>query len=226
MRTCIDPKFRDLLHAFELDMLSESDRNTLEAHLLECESCFDDARSMLHESGLLRHNREIRDLIHKIMSKKENHADSVFRRIRNVLWPDNPRLAFIKPLIVLILLAAISYPVYQIGFHKSQVYRQTLNLFPMRGGGINIVHLEKGGDVDINFVFEDVSSGRKYILLIKNLNGDLVYSDSSFSDFNSSGAGSIILPVDKLDAGNYALEIADPLSANPDDNIIYYFKVK
>ena len=186
MSVCIDPKFREMLHAFELDMLSESDRNLLEAHLVECESCFEEARRMLGESEILRHDPEIKSIIKTIESETEHQEKPVLRRIKELLWPENPKLSFIKPLTVLILLAAISYPVYRIGFHKSRIHRQTINLFPMRGAERNIVNPEEGGEVIINFVVEDVSPGREYILSIRNHSGELVYFDSTFSDFKTS----------------------------------------
>jgi len=62
MRDCSDKRYRDLLHAYELGMLDADRRRAFEAHLLECDACYEQVRRFQEASRLLNQDSEIRDL--------------------------------------------------------------------------------------------------------------------------------------------------------------------
>jgi hypothetical protein len=222
---CTEPKYADMLHAFELGMLSDADRERLEIHLLKCEHCFEKAKALKPATRLLRDDPDVRQFI--IQAAEERDLSKQRRpRILNLLWPEKPRFVLPKPLSLLILLVVLSYPVYRLGFHKSPGYTQTVNLFPMRGGGQSMVSLEKGGDVIINFVFEQAVPGKDYRIVLAARDSDVVYSDDDFADFNRSGLGTVRLPVNRFKEGDYVLEIYDPALDKAENRVVYYFKAE
>jgi hypothetical protein len=223
---CTGKKYRDKLHAFELGMLSDSDRRLLEIHLLECKDCFDEARSMKESTELLRDDPDIKDAVKQISAGDKHVSESILHKVKRLLWPADSKFAFVKPVTAIILLIIIAYPVYRLGFYKPSEFRQTINLFPMRAEGQNILLLEMGGDVVINFVYEDAIPGNIYNIIITSRDGEIIYSNKKFDNFNDSGMGSTILPVNKFKPGDYILEISDPSFDRTFDRFIYYFKAE
>jgi len=57
---CTDKRFAQLLYAYELGMLDESDRAALELHLLDCEYCFARAEKFAPAAELLRESQSVR----------------------------------------------------------------------------------------------------------------------------------------------------------------------
>lgn len=225
MDECREPKYEDMLHAFELGMLSDANREKLEIHLLECDHCFEKANDLRDAAVLLKDDSDVKRLIDQIDKKKEL-SKPARHKILNLLWPEKPRYILAKPLVILILFLIVSYPIYRFGVYQPSRYQQTINLFPMRGGNFDIISLENDGEVIINFVYENAEPDNIYHITISTRDGDIIYSDDKFSGFNGSGLGSITLPVGKFDRGRYALSIADPASDNRDSTSTYYFKAE
>ena len=225
MDGCREPKYENMLHAFELGMLSDNDREKLQIHLLGCDHCFDKARDFEDATILLRDDPDVKQTIDQIDKKKQPSKPARFK-ILNLLWPEKPRFMLAKPLAILALLLIISYPIYRFGVYQPSEYQQTISLFPMRGGSADIISLEKGGEVVISFVYEKAQPGNVYHIRLTSRDGDIIYSDDKFSGFNGSGLGSITLPVGKFDRGRYALSIANPASDNRDSTSTYYFKAE
>lgn len=225
MGGCREPKYEDMLHAFELGMLSDSNREKLEIHLLECDHCFENARGLADAAVLLRDDPDVKQFIDHI-DKKKQPSKPARHKILNLLWPEKPRYILAKPIVILILFLIVSYPIYRFGVYQPSGYQQTINLFPMRGGNANIISLEKGGEVIVNFVFENAKPGKLYDITISTRDGEIIYSDNKFSNFNTSGLGSIALPVNEFEKGDYVLNIVDPTSDERDSTYTYYFKAE
>ena len=54
MPDCIDKRFEEMLYAYELGMLSDEDRNAVEMHQMQCESCFKRARQFRDAARMIK----------------------------------------------------------------------------------------------------------------------------------------------------------------------------
>ena len=59
---CSDPRRGKLLYAYELGMLDDNERETLELHLLECDYCFARVEKFSGAVGLLRESKAVKEL--------------------------------------------------------------------------------------------------------------------------------------------------------------------
>ncbi|MCP4703524.1 MAG: hypothetical protein GY865_02855 [candidate division Zixibacteria bacterium] len=75
MSKCIDKKRGDLLLAYELDMLSDDDREIFELHLLECNYCFDKAESFQQEIKIISADPEVINAVDNAIKVKLNNRD-------------------------------------------------------------------------------------------------------------------------------------------------------
>lgn len=71
MDKCSDPRFERMLHAYELGLITDSDRDELEMHLIECEYCFKKIQNFERESKQIREHREMREFVRKVVSEQE-----------------------------------------------------------------------------------------------------------------------------------------------------------
>ena len=225
MSGCTNPKYEAMLHAFELGMLPEEDRDELQVHLLECDHCFEKASKMQQAAALLRDDPDVRIEIDQL-SKKKLLFEWIGSKARGFFAPQNSRYILLKPLFLLCIILIILYPVYRFGFHGSSPYIQTINLLPMRGGGENTIFLEKGGDAVINFVCENAKPGTAYIVQITAPDGDTLYLNRNFTGFSEAGMGSLKIPISKFSRGDYRLTISDGSKAPPKVLQEYYFRAQ
>lgn len=222
---CINKRYGEMLHALELGMLSNEDLEKLQIHLMECEYCFSRAKEFLNAAALLRDDADVKSVIGEL-AEKETRPHRFLYRFKNLLWPDRPRFILAKPITVIVVLLFLSFPVYRVITSKMPRIEQTINFYPMRSGGENIIYKSKGGEVSINFVYEWAKPGREYMVLIAQPGGYSPYANGKYSNFNDQGLGSIVLHVNKFKRGSYILTIVDPLSGDSESKAVYYFRVE
>ncbi len=63
MAECRDIRFERLLHAWELGMLSDTDSQELEQHLMDCQSCFEKANKLESAARLILRDSDVQDTI-------------------------------------------------------------------------------------------------------------------------------------------------------------------
>jgi hypothetical protein len=227
MDRCDNMEFENMLHAYELGILPDSDRERLELHMMNCDSCFNKSVKLKDAARLIKFDKDIKESLHE-MADDRGRKQVLFSRILNWLWPESPRFALARPLIIITLAAIIIYPTYRLvvktGDQKRTV--QELYLFPVRGEDQAVLVLKKGGDAEITFVYDSADPDRRYNILIISQEGTIVYSDENYSHFSDSGIGQVILPVDIFSRGYYYLEIRDPSGDSPVDRQVYTFMVE
>ncbi|MFZ5979545.1 MAG: tetratricopeptide repeat protein [Candidatus Zixiibacteriota bacterium] len=59
MSRCSDKRYGDLLHAYEIGMLSEDDRRAFELHLFDCQHCFEQAQRFQDTAELMRYDPDV-----------------------------------------------------------------------------------------------------------------------------------------------------------------------
>jgi hypothetical protein len=213
MSGCIDTKVGQLLHDYELGLLSKDDNHRFEMHLYDCDYCLGQVHEFMDVSKILSKDTDARALTEKIAGesgiKKEKKKHSPFLRL----------------LIAAILVAVIVVPVYRYGIYEAPSDAvQTLELLPARTGGSDIIYLDQGGDVSISFFVANGFEGSVDITISK-VDGDTVLSLRDFTDFNERGLGTITFPVFDFSEGHYMLQVQPSDTAAAPDRL-YMFRVK
>jgi len=106
---CNDKRFEEMLHAYELGMLSDDDREKFEMHLMECEVCFEKVQKLMTAVGLVRHDSEVHAVIEKEAARGDDQTESdpsevkasIFKR---KLWPSLVPSAIVVALLVVLIL--------------------------------------------------------------------------------------------------------------------------
>ncbi len=222
MTTCQDPKIGKLLHAYEVDGLSDEATQQFEIHLLVCAACFETIARSEAVSELLRHDPEA----HGIVSEAAESRPAPGRGIKRLLWPDVP-LVFRPALLYIIILLAIvfAWP-WGTNMEKHAVTKiQSLTLIPNRSAA-NEAILRIGQDAVITFVYRGALPGKNYRVVVQSDDGRLVYSDGSFDGFDRYETGQILFPAEQMRPGEYQLEISDPGGQSSQDRQIYRFRIE
>lgn len=216
MNECTNIKTGQMLHDYELDMLSAEDKQQFELHLYDCDYCLSLVREFMSESRIIKYDPEARKIIEEMAGDFDAVKPEGIRKT-----PSN----FYRFLIAAIIVLVIGIPAYWYwGQPQRLTTLQTLELLPSRAGGNDIIYLEKGGEVEIRFYVAEGFQGEAD-LVISSIAGDTVLQTRGFNDFNSNGLGSITLPVSKFTDGHYMLTVKpDPESGR--EERVYMFAVK
>jgi hypothetical protein len=225
MEKCKSPEFENLLHAYELDMLSDADRSNLEIHLLECESCFQKSLKLKDAAAVIKSDKDAKNAIYNIIKKKDVARPST-NKILHLIWPGRSQSIVGKFIRVAALLLIIAFPVYKFAFDSSVNNQFILDLYPLRGNEDNVVVLDSVKEVIINFTFDESVAGIPYRIDLLSRDGHSLYSDSNYTEFNQSRVGSILISSDKFKPGYYALRITRTIDDTPEIMQEYYFKVE
>ena len=227
MPECRDKKLGALLHAYELSALPEYDAERFEVHLLACEHCLNEVKRFSKAAALIRSDGGIRDAIEKETITEERESESIVERVRKHLWPDTP--VIFRPAFSYLLILLLAVPAYR-GFvmMRENRIRQvlTLNLFPDRSSEENVINRGNQRDGLIGFIFRGALPGGVYRVIIKTEGGKVIFRDDAFSGFDEYETGRLLLPVSRLDPGEYRLIITDTRSSPPLNEQVYLFSLE
>ncbi|MDH4156906.1 MAG: zf-HC2 domain-containing protein, partial [candidate division Zixibacteria bacterium] len=170
MSECTDKQLGRLLHAWELGMLSPSDQDALEAHLIDCPYCQKEARHLLRASELLRDDPALKpflkDLSGRVTDIKRPQADKTVETSRRTrltyLW----RAAAVAAVVVLVL----TLKPWDIEFHptheaiaaENRVVVMCINNLPQEEDR------DWMSDAITNLLISDLSESR-YVQVVANL---------------------------------------------------------
>jgi len=194
-----------LLHAYELGILSDEERKEFETHYLECDYCFESVKELQQVAWLLRKDPAVFEAAHAIV--KGSPARPNLLTFLESLWATARQYALAKPIAVAALLIVLAIPTYIL--LTGQEEYQVIELLAVRGETHEVISLDKGGKVEIDFVFGDAKRSVPYGISIISYGGEKVYSDFDYSEFDQNGMGRLILPVAEFSAGYYKLVITD-----------------
>jgi hypothetical protein len=207
---CTNTKIGALLHAYELDLLSDEEARKFEQHLLECDTCLTSIQNFTAHSEILLYGKKLQREVAAQSAGGSGTSDTRFS-LRRRLWPDGP-LA-IKPAILVLLVLLLLYPAY-LGIRPTQKpqiqYFQAMNLVPYRSATTPAFYQSRQKNGIIAFVIQDAIPGKSYSLQIIDDDNQLLYADSNFTDFDISGIGHIAFPADLMKPGQYKLRIEYP----------------
>lgn len=221
MSECINPKFKEMIHAFELDLLTEDDGSKFEQHVLECNSCFEEVRQFLPVSILMRNDLEFQadEVCDRGLSEWDKDSTEA-----KVGWFNLTRTLAIAALIII-----LAVPIYWFGLRETITSDTTQRLLftSIRGGTPPILYTGKGGVAELVFTRDSLISGLEYHVIVSSRDGkSILYENRFFSDFDSLGIGYISLPLSEFAPGFYILSII----AESEDSVLsrqlYNFRVK
>lgn len=206
MSDCTNPKMRERLFAYEFAMLDDTEREELELHLYQCDSCYNDMLQFAPWAEFLRDSPVVRDAV---LAGSEQPERSSGRTI----------LTRVIIAIAAVLVIALPTYYYLIGPSERTV-TQTISLVPARALVGNVINLDLHGQVEIGFVGEGTDPSREYTVTITTTDGTTAY-DSTSAFFATSEQGSIVVPVGLFEAGPYLLNVIDR-SVSPADTVVTY----
>jgi len=76
MPECTDKHFRDMLHAYELCLLTDEERQNLEMHLMDCPPCRKELLELQETVTLLRQDPDVREVIERLSLEEEEAAEA------------------------------------------------------------------------------------------------------------------------------------------------------
>lgn len=181
--------FRNMIHPYELGMLSDEERRLFETHLLECKDCFETVRQFESTADIIRNH----DLIKRtVLHSRPTGRKTVLRTL----------------LIAAVLLVVIGPTIYFLDLSDRQAKNvQTIDLAPFRGDSPRLISAAQGGDVEIRFYIDSSTIHDTVRVTITKRGGAALFEDTAFHFIDSSGIGVITLPVDRFEPGRYVLEV-------------------
>ena len=224
MSKCIDPKTGLLLHAYELNQLSDEDAERFELHLLECESCFSEIKKFDKTAELVANDPDIRKALGEVITGT-CVSESIWVKIWKYLWSDT--LWVFKPALAYFLIILLVYPAYigLVGIGNNKIKPvNSIFLVPERSSKTEVLSIDK--DLVIGFVYRSAEVGKRYKIILKSNNDDIIFKDDNYTGFNKNEVGKLFLPFNKLKTGNYRLIIIDPQAELPINITEYSFKIE
>jgi len=216
MTDCTDKELGQMLHDYELGLLSEDDTERFEMHLFQCEHCDAQVRDFTEASRIMTHDTDAKELVGSIAGKDELGV----ARQRKAWTP------FTKLLIAAVVVLVLAVPIYRYWLQPEEAaVVQTLELLPTRTTGSDVVYLEKGGEVEIIF-YAGKELRASADIVISEFEGDTVLVKPGFSDFNDQGLGTLTVSISDFREGHYVLTIK---ADGPDTDLPqaqYMFRVK
>jgi tetratricopeptide (TPR) repeat protein len=111
MSQCTNKNIGQLIHLYELNLLSEEDRDRFEIHLYECEYCLNSVQEFEKVSELINTDSDIRDTIDSAVKDHAVKPSQTDRRSRHIM----PAILFAAVVLVLFI-----FKPWQIEFHPSR----------------------------------------------------------------------------------------------------------
>jgi hypothetical protein len=211
MSDCTDKNLREKLFTYELAILSGEERRELEEHLYECDACYHDLDQFADWAEYLRDEKSVRDSV-------LSDADQVKK--------ENRKPVITRLLLTVAAVLVLTIPTYFLWLQPPDVdITQRINLVPTRALASGVIDLEYGGNAEIGFVAEGIRTGHTYLVTIASRDKNVVYQET-YSEFNESGLGSLVVPVDTFEAGFYSLSVTDPSDTPPSTLVEYTFRVE
>ncbi|MCP4634182.1 MAG: hypothetical protein GY855_14755 [candidate division Zixibacteria bacterium] len=192
--------FKGLTAPYEMGLLDDSERMEFEEHLLNCDKCFTEVAGFQKAAQLVNENSEIYDAAKKLAEQPDDKIIPI-KTIR-AKKKSNPYLRIFAVAAIIIIMII---PAYFIANNSEQ--SQIINLLATRSAAQSSFSIEDGGELGINFICSGFILENSYVVMISSFENEVIYTDSSFSEFDSRGTGKIILPVDKFSKGYYKLSI-------------------
>jgi len=206
MSHCTDRSTGRLLHAYELGILTETEHERFEEHLVQCESCGRALDRLEEPAALLTTGRRVRAAVSSALRGQASKVP-LLQRWWRLLWPE--RSLLLRPAIPYLLLTVLATTlVTTFTWHRPEVreVQQAVHLSSVRAGtGI----IDRGDDRTalLTFDFDAYEPGRECIVIITDMSDNVVYREDHFAAFDERGIGALSLSTWQMGPGDYQLTI-------------------
>ena len=189
---------RLLIHPYELGILSDSDKESFELHILECEECFNQLSDSVNISKELIESNKLKSLF---AEKETSNSKTQSQNITNFSL-------LLKPAALVAVILLMIYPSY-VGiekiFNNSLRSVQEIGLVSKRANEINVFSLHKDKEILLSFLVPVEYTNSTSSLEIKKGDSEVIFEEDNFTGFDTYGVGRILLPSSTLDSGEYLL---------------------
>ena len=216
---CCDKDKGLLLHGYELHLLSESESNIFETHLLECPYCFALVKEFAPAGIVLATDSKVKSLLED--SNKSRFSFGT--KLRRIFWPDETPIIF-KPAVLFVAIVVLAYPAY-LGINNTDQGKvrptQEIGLVLNRSSNANnIFFLDKNIETVLSFLNPFANNTELSIKLLF-ADSQKIYEKKSFTGIDSFGVGHLLIPQSLVKEGKYNLIV----SSN-DTTYQFYFTIK
>lgn len=219
---CIDPEVGRLLHAYELNTLDDQEVSLFEAHLLNCDHCFEEAFRFETEAQLLACDPQIRTMVKD--QTADEKAPGFANLPRRLLSPKLPMP--LRPAILIIVILLLLYPAYLGIVHRQNdsAYLYPIGLAAFRSTSVDSHVLPPGNDVVLSLACPACDAEAGYALSIVEETGRVAYDNPHFTNFDKYGVGRLYLSRELLTAGLYTVTVTNAQDTRP--MAVYRFRIQ
>jgi hypothetical protein len=219
---CTNQSVGIMLHAYELQALTEAEMGLFETHLLECDRCFQELQAFEQHSGLLLRDDRIRQQTSQVASA-EAKSESRWVRLWHLLWP---RVPFVfKPAVIYIVALLSVVSIHSILKTPISIVAESQFFSPTRAQHELLFH-KLSTKAILLFDFVPAEPGRNYHLMMKFQDSTVVFEDAAFQASASDSIGTLLLPTADMKIGRYHVTISN---SQPDSSIAvleFFFTVE
>jgi len=226
-KKCQEPDVGKLIHAYELNALSEEDTARFETHLIKCGYCFDQVQEFALASQLLQSAESVKAETERLLPTREAAHGSVTTKIKEYLWPRSARN--IRFALALVLILLLVYPAYRGIFPGSQDAVgpvAMIHLMPERSSTVESFSIPDNQGMVISFIYHGYRKGISYSIELARNDNQMIFRNESFDSFDEYGMGALVLQRNILNPGTYKLIISDSNNSAAADKQVYTFKLK
>jgi hypothetical protein len=204
MSTCVESAYESMLHAYELGLLDDEDRQRLEMHILDCEHCYHKARNLESAMELLTKDDSIRN---SILGLQPQVDDAKITTSSSAHLIGAIAIQWKKYAIAAVIIIATTSAIMRFSAPGPAIIQvdQTIFLLSTRTDETPVLYRSIGGSATIQFVYEQAQPELNYDVLLVSTSADTISVNSNFSEFNRQGLGNISILVEQFSLGEYKL---------------------
>jgi hypothetical protein len=217
MTACTNPELGKLLHAYELNILTDDEVEQFERHTLSCDYCHAKLADFANCADLIRHGHRVRSLVEETAQEASVRVSASHTLLQR-LWPDTSWL--LKPGVIYLAVLILALPAavgIQHLFRPEDGVRpvQSIRLVPTRSLQASVFEARSGLDGLISFGVPGAQSGSAYSVVVEDLDGRTIVRIDRFVGFNALGMADLLLPHSKMVPGDYRLIVRASNSNDP-----------
>ncbi len=222
MSKCTNESIGAMLHAWELDLLSDDDKLKFEQHLFECAGCFESARKHDDAMAGIRSNEMLRSRVREYAeaaTQEEVTSEPWYVRVmRSPVY----RYATAAVIVLALVVPALYH---RLKIRSGQETVQVVRLMPTRSALGSTIYLDRGTRARLEIGVPEIAQALTYTVTVSPVGSDRV-SWRDRVQFNANGESVVTLPLSDLKPGNYELRIENPGPLGEKIFRVYYFAVR
>ena len=222
---CNDSHAGQLLHAYELGLLDDTERQQFEIHLLGCEHCLSQIEKLHEHMTTMRTDSVVREAISAQCGGPVAGGNWLSRGWR---WTWSSATVRIRPVVVgamaiLLFLGGYVLPGYLAKRTVESV--QTITLASNRSANNETFVRSLGQDGLLSVIIEDAMPGRRFDLLVLDDRGRVLSRPSPVEATDSFLVCRLLFPSRLMSLGSYSVLVMSPTDGAGVDTLHYGFRV-